>query len=61
MTSEARQYEHTCPDCKRVMQVEETDDLVRVVLPAPPPAAPCCERSASKGYTVTAAFITPGG
>lgn len=54
-------YEHQCPDCKRMMQVEDRGDgLLRIALPAPPPPAKCCEKSASKGYTMTAAFSTPG-
>ena len=46
-----------CQDCHRTMTVEDKDGLRRVVLVGVP-AAPCCEKNASDGYTVTCAFVT---
>lgn len=58
MTGEARQ--HVCPDCQRSMTIEEQTGLRLVKMGSPTPPAPCCQKSASDGYTVVTAFSTPG-
>lgn len=57
MTSEARQAK--CPECQRDLVIEERDAL-RMVRLIGVPAAKCCEKFASDGYTVTCAFTTGG-
>jgi len=46
-----------CVDCKRTMTLEDKDGLRHVELVGVP-AAKCCEKNASDGYTVTCAFYT---
>jgi hypothetical protein len=46
-----------CVDCKRTMQIEDRKGL-RYVSLVGVPAAKCCEKNASDGYTVTCAFVT---
>jgi hypothetical protein len=55
MTSEARQWK--CPDCSREGTIEDRNGL-RLVSLIGVPAAKCCEKNASDGYTVTCAFST---
>ncbi len=51
----------TCPECQRKLLIlEETDREVRVEVPGTTPAAPCCEKSATKGHRKTGVFVTGG-
>lgn len=58
MMSEARQL--VCSSCQRAMTVEDHVGLRLVKMGSPTPPAPCCQKSASDGYTVVTAFSTPG-